>query len=83
MWAAILGGVIFSVARRWRPNLVLKVVGAYALVVILHGAFDSISGIIGYLLISAVGLIPLVWMWRRADAVDSLPSREPRSVAGG
>jgi RsiW-degrading membrane proteinase PrsW (M82 family) len=83
MWAAILGGAIFSVARRWRPTLALNVAGAYALVVILHAAFDSISGIIGYLLISAVGLIPLVWLWRRADAVDSLSPREHVSAAGG
>jgi hypothetical protein len=44
--------------------------GAFVLIVILHGAFDTFSGIIGYLVVSAVGLIPLVWLWRRADTID-------------
>ena len=81
MWAAILGGVIFSVARRGRLSLIWWVLGAYILVVILHAAFDTISGIIGYVVVSALGLIPLVWLWRRADSFDSshrgLPATPP------
>lgn len=83
MWAAILGGVIFSVVRRRRLSLAVNVLGAYLLVVILHAAFDTISGIIGYVVVSAIGLIPLVWLWRRADSVDSLPLGEPVPAAGG
>jgi hypothetical protein len=44
--------------------------GAYVLVVILHAAFDTFTGIIGYVVVSAIGLIPLVWLWRRADSLD-------------
>jgi hypothetical protein len=83
MWAAILGGVIFSVVHRRRLSLALNVPGAYLLVIILHAAFDSISGIIGYVVVSAIGLIPLVWLSRRTDSVDSLPLREPMPAAGG
>lgn len=70
MWSAILGGVIFSAARRGQLRMAWRVLGAFVLVVILHGAFDTFSSIIGYLIASAVGLIPLVWLWRRADAID-------------
>ncbi len=70
MWAAILGGVIFSVARRGRLSLAWTVLAAYVLVVILHAAFDTFSGAIGYLVVSAIGLLPLVWLWRRAGAPE-------------
>src|SRR5947208_28317 len=43
------------------------VLGAYVLVSVLHGAFDSINGITGYVVVSIVGLIPLVWLWLRVD----------------
>jgi RsiW-degrading membrane proteinase PrsW (M82 family) len=70
MWSALLGGVIFSAARHGRLRMAWSVLGAFVLIVILHGAFDTFSGIIGYLVVSAVGLIPLVWLWRRADTID-------------
>jgi len=70
MWAAILGGVIFSAARRGRLSLAWSVLGAYVLVVIPHAAFDTFTGIIGYVVVSAIGLIPFVWLWRRADSLD-------------
>ena len=64
-WTAIVGGAIFSAARhRGHLRLAWAIVGAYLLVAILHAAFDSLSGILGYIVIALLGLIPLVWMWR-------------------
>jgi RsiW-degrading membrane proteinase PrsW (M82 family) len=67
MWSAILGGAIFSSAvgkTALRPAW--RWLGAYLLVAALHAAFDSFGGIIGYIIISAIGLVPLVWIWVRA-----------------
>jgi RsiW-degrading membrane proteinase PrsW (M82 family) len=86
MWTAIIGGVIFSAAaRRGHLRLAWSIVGAYVLVAVLHAAFDSINGIIGYVVVSIIGLIPLVWLWVRSDGGGVIPRR--RSVrmteAGG
>ena len=66
MWTAIVGGVIFAVARgsRLRSIWALAAVG---LVIALHAAFDSIDGVKGYVIVSIIGLVPLVWLWLRAD----------------
>lgn len=77
LWTGIMGGVIFAAARGGRIRLTWSVFGAYLLVSILHGAFDSIGGIIGYVIISIIGLVPLVWLWVRADSRGGvLPRRE-------
>jgi protease PrsW len=74
-WTAILGGAIFATAaRRGHLRLSWTVLGAYVLVSLLHAAFDSISGIVGYVLIAIAGLVPLVWMWRRAGRQPELPA---------
>jgi hypothetical protein len=75
----IVGGVIFSAAaRRGRLRLAWSVVGAYLLVAVLHAAFDAISGVIGYVVVSILGLVPLVWLWMRADGGGVLPrNRHP------
>ncbi|HEX9096492.1 MAG TPA: PrsW family glutamic-type intramembrane protease [Candidatus Dormibacteraeota bacterium] len=76
MWSAILGGAIFgAAARRGRLSPSGAVLVAYLGVSVLHGAFDSINGVLGYVLVSLVGLIPLIWMWRRADGGGVLPRR--------
>jgi RsiW-degrading membrane proteinase PrsW (M82 family) len=81
MWSAILGGVIFSAAaRRGHLRLSWSVVGAYVLVALLHAAFDSINGIVGYVVISIVGLVPLVWLWVRSDGGGVL-ARRPQSAS--
>ncbi len=81
MWSAIVGGVVFSVAaRRGHVRLAWSVVGAYLLVSVLHAAFDATNGIIGYVVVSIVGLIPLVWLWVRAGRGGVLP-RSQRSVS--
>jgi protease PrsW len=76
MWSAILGAAIFNAAaRRGGMHLTWGVVGTYIAVSILHGAFDSISGIVGYIVVSVIGLVPLILLWRRADGGGVLPRR--------
>jgi RsiW-degrading membrane proteinase PrsW (M82 family) len=73
---AILGAAIFSAAaRRGRLRLSGGVIGTYLAVSVLHGAFDSINGILGYVVVSLIGLVPLIWLWRRADGGGVLPRR--------
>jgi RsiW-degrading membrane proteinase PrsW (M82 family) len=77
MWSAIVGGVIFSAAaRRGRLRLTWSVVAAYVLVSLLHAAFDSINGIVGYVIVSIIGLVPLVWLWLRSDGGGVLPRQQ-------
>jgi protease PrsW len=77
MWSAILGGVIFAGARkRGRLRITWGIVGAYLLVSVLHGAFDSINGTVGYVAVSIIGLIPFVWLWLRADGGGVLRRRQ-------
>jgi protease PrsW len=76
MWSAILGAAIFNAAaRRGGLRLTWGVVGTYLAVSVLHGAFDSISSIAGYVVVSLIGLVPLIWLWRRADGGGVLPRR--------
>jgi RsiW-degrading membrane proteinase PrsW (M82 family) len=77
MWSAILGAAIFNAAaRRGRMRLTWGVAGTYLAVSILHGAFDSISSIAGYVVVSIIGLVPLIVLWRRADGGGVLPRRD-------
>src|ERR1700682_694179 len=79
MWSAILGAAIFSAAaRRGHLRLSRGVIGTYLAVSVLHGAFDSINGILGYVVGSVIGLIPLIWLWRRADGGGVLARRRQR-----
>jgi RsiW-degrading membrane proteinase PrsW (M82 family) len=80
MWSAILGGAIFAAAaRHGRLRLSGTVLVAYLAVSVLHGAFDSINGIEGYVVVSLIGLVPLVWLWRRGGGGGVLPRRRPVS----
>jgi RsiW-degrading membrane proteinase PrsW (M82 family) len=74
VWTAILISVLFreSGPERFRVNL--KVVGAYLLVVILHGLWDALPGVISAIVSSGidvfigqalVGGIGLYILWRR------------------
>jgi RsiW-degrading membrane proteinase PrsW (M82 family) len=79
MWSAILGAAIFSAAtRRGGVRLTWGVIGTYLAVSVLHGAFDSINNILGYIVVSIIGLVPLIWLWRRADGGGVLPRRRQR-----
>ena len=73
-WTAILVGVMFreSEARRFHINL--KVIGAYLTVVILHGLWDGLPGMIAFITSSGfdvfisqtlVGLAGLIILWLR------------------
>jgi len=76
MWSAILGAAIFSAAaRRGGLRLSMGVIGTYLAVSALHTAFDSINGIVGYIVVSIIGLVPLIWLWRRADGGGVFPRR--------
>jgi RsiW-degrading membrane proteinase PrsW (M82 family) len=68
LWSAILGGMIFHGARNGRLRPTLGIVVAYLGVSALHGAFDTFGNVVGYVVISIVGVVPLVYLWRRGDA---------------
>ena len=78
LWTGIMGGVIFAAARGGRMRLTWSIVAAYLLVSVLHGAFDSIGGITGYVIISIIGLVPLIWLWLRADSRGGVSPRGDR-----
>ena len=80
MWSAILGAAIFAAARRRGLRLTWAVLGTYLLVAALHGTFDLMSSILGVIVVSLVGLIPFIWLWRRGDAGGVLPRRQPSVV---
>jgi RsiW-degrading membrane proteinase PrsW (M82 family) len=68
LWSAVLGGVIFHAAARnghLRPAWSILV--AYLGVSLLHAAFDFFGGITGYIVISIIGVLPLVFLWLWAD----------------
>jgi protease PrsW len=67
LWSAILGGVIFHAARKGHLRLTWSVLVAFLGVSLLHGAFDIFGSITGYIVISIIGLVPLVYLWMRQD----------------
>jgi protease PrsW len=67
LWSAILGGVIFHAARKGHLRLTWSVLVAYIGVSVLHAAFDIFGGIEGYIVISIIGIVPLVYSWIRGD----------------
>jgi protease PrsW len=82
LWSAVLGGAIFHSARNGRLRLTWSVLAAFLLVSILHAAFDSIYGIVGYVVISVIGLVPLLYLWLRPDP-PARPSRVAAVPGGG
>jgi len=67
LWSAILGGVIFHAARKGHLRPTLSVLVAYLAVSLLHGAFDIFGSVAGYIVISIIGLVPLLYLWLRQD----------------
>src|SRR4030081_268756 len=67
LWSAILGGVIFHFAGKGHVRAISSVIAAYLGVSILHAGYDSFGGITGYIVISIIGIAPLVYVWWRAD----------------
>lgn len=67
IWSAIVGGAIFAAARRrGRLTPAWSLLIAYLAVALLRAAFDSTSSIPGYVIVSLVGLVPTIWLWRRS-----------------
>ncbi|HKV29929.1 MAG TPA: PrsW family glutamic-type intramembrane protease [Candidatus Dormibacteraeota bacterium] len=77
MWSAMLGGAIFAAARRGGLRVTWVILGTYLFVSALHGAFDSVTSIWGVAVVSLIGLIPFIWLWRRGDAGGVLKKRRP------
>jgi RsiW-degrading membrane proteinase PrsW (M82 family) len=68
LWSAILGGVIFHAAvRKGQLRPAWSILVAYLGVSLLHGAFDIFGSVTGYIVISIIGLVPLVYLWLRQD----------------
>jgi protease PrsW len=77
-WTAILASVLFRESDKLRFHINLKVVGAYVTVVILHGLWDALPGImqqsvsfpiaqvVGQFAVGAAGLFILWLRWREA-----------------
>ena len=77
-WTAILVGTMFRESKTGRFHLNLKVIGAYLTVVILHGLWDGLPGVIAFFtgsgldvfisqsLVGVAGLIILWLRWREA-----------------
>lgn len=77
-WTAILAGILLreSAPRKFRINL--RVIGAYVIVVVLHGLWDGIPSVIGMFtssekaifigegIIGAIGVIILIRLWFNA-----------------
>jgi RsiW-degrading membrane proteinase PrsW (M82 family) len=67
LWSGILGGVIFRGARNGHLRPTWGILVAFLSVSLMHAAFDSFGGIVGYIVISIIGMVPLVYLWLRGD----------------
>lgn len=85
--AFLIGGVVgvlgASLLEYWLIGIGL--LGTFEVGLIeefVKGVLSSISGIVGYIVVSIIGLVPLIWLWRRADGGGALPrGRRPTPVA--
>jgi RsiW-degrading membrane proteinase PrsW (M82 family) len=73
-WTAILAAVLFRESKAGRFHINLKVIGAYLTVVILHGLWDGLPGVVAsvvssgvdvFLAQALVGIAGLLILWRR------------------
>ncbi len=79
LWSAILGGVIFhAAARKGHLRPAWSILAAYLGVSLLHGAFDIFGSVTAFIVISVIGVVPLVYLWLRQDR--GLPFRRPQPV---
>jgi protease PrsW len=81
LWSAILGGAIFHGARNGRLRLTWGVLVAFLGVSVLHAAFDTFGGIPGYIVISIIGLLPLLYLWWRGGRETDLGHGSPAAQA--
>ncbi len=96
-WTAILAGVLFRESRGSHFRLNRTVVGAYLVVVVLHGLWDGLPGLLALFvssgfdimlaqaLIGATGLAMLWWRWREARWLQEAQAlaQIPPAVADG
>jgi RsiW-degrading membrane proteinase PrsW (M82 family) len=85
-WTAILASVLFREGKETRFRLNWKVLAAYFVVVVLHGLWDGLPGLIaallspgfdvfiGQALVGALGLFVLWRRWREAKRLAELAS---------
>ena len=66
-------------ARNGRLRPTLGIVITYIGVSLLHAAFDSFGGIVGYVVISIIGIVPLVYLWLREDRGLPFLHRQPKA----
>ena len=70
--------MIFHAARNGHLRLTWGVLVAYVGVSVMHAAFDILGGIPSYIVIPAIGIVPLVYLWLRGDrAVRPVVQAEP------
>jgi protease PrsW len=81
-WTAILAGVVFRESEPDHYRLTRYVLGAYVLVVVLHGLWDAVPLImaafllpgldvfIGQALVGLAGALILWWRWRQATQTN-------------
>jgi RsiW-degrading membrane proteinase PrsW (M82 family) len=86
-WTAILVGVMFRESKAGRFHINLRVIGAYLTVVILHGLWDGLPGVIAFFtgsgldvfisqsLVGVAGLIILWLRWRDAVRLQTAENR--------
>ncbi len=88
-WTAILVGAMFRASRGGKLRVTRAVLGAYLTVVILHGLWDGLPGIVAFItasgldvlisqgLVGVVGLFLLWLRWRRAVRQETEPASAP------
>jgi protease PrsW len=92
-WTAILASVLFRESRPGHYRINLKVIGAYLMVVLFHGLWDSVppllaavtpSGVatfVGEAIVGAMGLFVLWRRWREAKRLSAVELAAGEPVA--
>jgi RsiW-degrading membrane proteinase PrsW (M82 family) len=86
-WTGILTGVLFRESRAGHFRLNRKVIGAYLTVAVLHGLWDGLPGLVGFLtgsgldvissevFVAGLGLFILWRRWREAKRLELAQSQ--------
>jgi protease PrsW len=92
-WTAILASVLFRESGEKRFRLNLKVIGAFLTVVVLHGLWDGLPGVVGYFFSSGLavlaaqtavggfGLLVLWLRWREARRLQVIQQQAAEQEA--